>query len=534
MIDILSRIERILKYTFIDIYRIYAKQKLKELDQFFFLKTQKTIKKNINGYILCDGMWDNPFHWVRMLILKHAMKYKYGTKFIGLFESITPRKTIEMLRTLTLADEIYINSEVDRSYISRAKKILKKFKNVNQLCNGHIIEDYPGFLFYDSVLKKEKVGQISINNPVMVDYLSVFLNNYFFYKQLIKKKKIIAFYTSHLVHFRYSALVWNLLRKGVPIYCSKDKNRHNYVIRISNKKQIKKPFDDIPTNYEISITKKLQKKRLVSIADKYLNNLFEGSAGESQYFRVFDKKQRKLNRYQFNKIIGANNKKKNIVVMANSWVDFPHQYGNTWYSDLVDWILLTYKVSKKITKFNWIFRGHPAEKWHGSKQTLKKILGKSLHENAYYWPEKISVNQIINCTDFLITARGTSAVEYNSLNHKVLVSTPSPYTQLKFLSFAKNRWDYIKKLNNLDKLKKPSKNNIIKNKIYITCKEADFKHKNFIKYPLNILSLKNYLILPKFIISNKVKMINEINQVKDWSKLKHDRFRTFQVLKYLK
>lgn len=519
------------KSFFIFLFRINSIFHLKKLNN--ILEKKFISSPNKRGNIIIDGMWDNPFHWVRMIILTNGLKHKHGLNYVGLIQDTTPKKTKLMFNIFNLRKIITLKSDLELKYIRQARKIIKKFKNVNELCNGRIIEDYPGFLFYDGVLKKERLAEIKVTDKKIIYHLATTLKYYFFYKKLIEKENISAFYTSHLVHFRYSTLVWNLIKKKIPVYCSKDKNQHNYIMKITTKNQILKPFDDVPTKNEIDKLIKEKRKKIIKIANKYISDLFKGKKGESQFFQVFKNSNEKISKIKFNKMIGADNKKKNIVIMANSWVDFPHEYGNTWYADLAEWIRFIYNYSKKKKRYNWIFKPHPAENWHGSKTNLKEILGKKLHNNAYYWPINISATQMLNCSDYMITARGTSAVEYASKGHKVLVSTPSPYTNLNFLTYAKNRKDFLHKLNKIEKIKKISKKQLQYNKIYITCKEADFKNKNFLEYPLNIFSEKNYIKISKFITNNFQNILEEANQIKIWGNKKHNRFRTYQVLNYL-
>ena len=46
----------------------------------------KDIKKN--GCILIEGMWDNPHHWIRTIMLRNAIAEKYGSEMMGVYGNL--------------------------------------------------------------------------------------------------------------------------------------------------------------------------------------------------------------------------------------------------------------------------------------------------------------------------------------------------------------------------------------------------------------------------------------------------------------
>ena len=49
-------------------------------------------KKNSEGKILIDGLWDHPHHWLRLSIFLSAAKKILGSKIIGVYEKKNKKK----------------------------------------------------------------------------------------------------------------------------------------------------------------------------------------------------------------------------------------------------------------------------------------------------------------------------------------------------------------------------------------------------------------------------------------------------------
>ena len=72
--------------------------------KFFSIFSFKKIidkKINKNGTILIEGMWDNPHHWVRTIMIRNAIAEKFGSKFLGIYYDKTNFSTYLILKFLT-------------------------------------------------------------------------------------------------------------------------------------------------------------------------------------------------------------------------------------------------------------------------------------------------------------------------------------------------------------------------------------------------------------------------------------------------
>ena len=113
--------------------------------------------------------------------------------------------------------------------------------------------------------------------------------------------------------------------------------------------------------------------------------------------------------------------------MCNAWPDFPNMYKKNIFNDYVDWCLFTFKVIQKNNNVFWLFKAHPAELAYGAKTKLNNLI--SDRENIKILDKNILSNDVLKHTDGIVTARGTSAIEYAARGKTVITCFDSPYKE---------------------------------------------------------------------------------------------------------
>ena len=139
--------------------------------------------------------------------------------------------------------------------------------------------------------------------------------------------------------------------------------------------------------------------------------------------------------------------------MGNVWPDYPNGYSNGLFTDYVDWYLHTLNSIKLIDNCNWILKSHPGENLYGNKTTLKQLTKIKLTNNMVFWNSNGNGNDLLRYCDVIVTARGTSAIEYASLGKKVITCFDSPFTKLDLLHTQKLKMNIRIYLTILIKLK---------------------------------------------------------------------------------
>ena len=108
--------------------------------------------KNINfqktgKYIICEGMWDNPHHWLRLSIFAPVLVNNLKANLIGLYEKNTSEEVIETLNAFKLSKYIQIESKVGSKYLNQAYSISKEIKKPFDIINLKLPYDFPGQAF---------------------------------------------------------------------------------------------------------------------------------------------------------------------------------------------------------------------------------------------------------------------------------------------------------------------------------------------------------------------------------------------------
>ena len=493
--------------------------KRREFNNYIKSIIQNKFTKNNDKNILIDAMWDNPYHFLRLLIIKFAMNKIYGGNFIGIINSDTKKGTIETFESLQLKKILNTNEDkIGEKYLLRAKKV---FKNKKKLPFN-----FPYVFLEDDICKKTKNPFIDIKKSETINTAAKCIYFLDFYKNLIKTNKIECAVLSHQVTIRYSTLIWLLLKKNIPVYVTHYINGHITCRKYVKTSDLLTAKDDY---LDYKSYKSLPKKKInysINLAKKYHESVKKNRLGVFQFLNVY-KKKKYTNKKNFITKKNLNKKNKNIFIYTNCWTDFPHCYGKQWYKNYIDWFRFTLKFASKNKNCNWIVKPHPAEKNYG-KVTAKKIVQKFLSQNPkinnILIEDDLSGNDTINIADTIITSIGTGSIEMACSNKEIIYCGNTIYSNYKFGFFAKSKKEYKKILLNLHKtkIKKNRKQALFFYGMYL----AD--NPKFLIYPYNNLSQDLYIDIKNFVSKNYLKIFNEISLFKKWLLSEKSSYNTFK------
>ncbi len=511
----------------INVYKILSIFSLKKI-------INQSIKKD--GLVLIEGMWDNPHHWIRSIIIRNAIADKYGSNIIGVYNEDTTVSTYTILRFLTKNKLFKPKKNILKKnyYIIKSKKHLSSVSSLKEFIRTKIDYDYPVFYFYDGFLKKFNLGTCKLSDTRLILELADCLELLDFYNDFLNKNKINAAILSHTITMRYSCLSWLLLTKKIPIYFTHYVNDHIVIKKLLKPEEMLNPKDDLPTINELKKLNEKNKKILIQRGEKYLEDNRKGINNQMSLFKTYQiKNQKYSNKKEFFIKNNYDLKKPLVVIMAHCFSDFPNYYGRCWYADYFEWIDFTLKTVAKVNKCNWVLKPHPAEKGLGKAKLKNLFPREKIPSNVKFWPEDASSTETFDYADLIITARGSSSLIYGSEKKKVLTAEKCHYTEFNVCKSVDNKEDYEKNLKEIDQL---------------INSEFDFSDQDFAKmffgishsedrsklsFPYGFYGQNLYKTLSKFINLNFDKIMNEINEIKLWEKSGHDRYNTFKNFKEL-
>lgn len=499
------------------------KKKRREFNYFLEKKILNYHDDTVETLVIVDALWDNPFHFLRLLLFKIAGYKQNKINFLGLINTEIKKETLLTFKSLKLKKIISFDEERNsRKFHKIAKKI-----QLNLIFQKKFLKKFPINFIIDDMCKRE--GDPSLNNKskVFIKYLAKTLAYLEHYEKIIKNYKITYAILSHQVAIRYSTLIWLLVKNKKPVYITHYYNGHITCRKIKSKNQINSIFDDRIYYNEY---KKLNKKKItkfIKIGKKYLSEVNKNKVGEFSRINVY-----KTNYYKskkdFLKFHNLDKRKKNIFIYTNCWTDYPNAYGSQWYKNYHNWFEMTLELIKNNKECNWVIKPHPAEKEYISRYTAMNLFQNFQKQNDkldnIVIDYNLSGNDTINISDTIITTIGTSAIELAAKNKEVIYCGNSPYSDFKFGKHIKNFYQYKKIIKNLHKI------NIKKNPdqayFYYGANIAD--NSKYLIYPYNSLGSKLYFNITEFVQSNESGIKNEIKILRNWIKSNHSRYNVFK------
>ncbi len=470
-----------------------------------------------DGMILCDGLWDHPHHWLRAAIFRRAAAKHFGSELVGLYEESTPPKVISSLRSLGLTAEEIVPESVPSKCTRQARDMLKDVQTPRQILEMTFPDNYPAHYFYDGVLKSNQIGQVNGAHPALSGHLGKALHYLDFYDKLLNRHDIRAVLVSHPTNIRFSTLVWTALKRSIPVFVMNYTNQHITIRKMVRKDEFIGAVIDYPSPRERDSFCPEEREKLIQWGREFLEAQRTGREGQISMVGVYGNGNLQYaQRSDFCRKFGGNPDKPNIVIMGNCFPDFPNIYGPSYFTDYVDWLNVTLDAIKNNRDCNWILKPHPAEHLYGKNVTLRTLIGDSLPENLFYWPEDMSGIEIAAYADCIVTANGTSAIEYSAFGKRTLVSRECPYTPWEFVNFTRSKQDYIQALQNISTLPLPSDRQREDAQIYAALSLAGPLDKKALRFPWGLKSFLLWPGLSDFINDNQDGIQNEVDTISEW------------------
>lgn len=492
---------------------------------------KKLLDKNIKkkGQILIEGFWDNPHHWLRSIMIRNAIAYKYGSDLIGLYNHQIKLSTLILLKSLVKNNLIKISSQPSKKeyFKKKAENYLTSSKTLKNFVKSSLDFNYPAFYFYDGFLKKYDLGTFDISHPQLINELAECLENLSFYNDLLKEKKINAVIVSHLITVKFSVLCWMMLSKKIPIFYTFYSNNNMTIQKITKVSDMLKPTFDFPTRQELLNLDEEKKTHFLKKGENYLKE--KRKNGEITIFNAYKEMNSKYkNKKDFLKLNNFEIDKPLVVILGPCFPDFPNFYGTNWFIDYVEWIRCTLDTVKNVKNINWALKPHPAEIGLGMARLKNIFKEKDLPTNVKYWPEDASSTEAFEFSDLVITARGSSSIIYGVEGKKVISATNSIYSQFKMGININSEEEYKNKLLDMTNLLKEKFEfkDIELSKIFVGIYLAE--ETNDLNFPYGFYSQKLYRDINHFIKKNSNKISEEINLIRLWENTDHDRYNTYK------
>lgn len=505
------------KYNyFINLKNRRFRNKANKIIADLYLKENKVFNQNKN--IICEALWDNPHHWLRLAIFIPVLKKHLKSKVMGVFLAGTNKETIKTFKSFKFDFYKEIKFKISEKHNYVASQLSKKIKTLDDIFKLDIPYGYPGSFLYDSILKTEMIGNIDINKINIKKYIAKLICFLEIFNNIIDPQKVSAVVVSHPVNFRFSAFVYIALMKNVPVYII------SYINEYLTIRKLEKIEDWINGGYEkpdFDEVKNLSikhQKYLEDIGNKYIKKVRSAERGQISIIGTFKTDSlEKFNKNELLKTLNLDSKKLTAIIMTGCWPDFPNIYPKTFYLDYVDWFTKTLGIIKNVKHINWIIKPHPAEFMYGSKTKSNYFIKDNDFVNIKFWPSKISTNHLLSIADVIITSHGSAGFEYPAIGIPVIITKKTNYADwgFNYCCFNYKKYNYL--LSNLNQVKPPS---LIKQslaKIFMATHICNASNTdNQYLYEMGALSHRLWPTINEFVLKNEQNIQRERKVIKKW------------------
>ena len=134
--------------------------------------------------------------------------------------------------------------------------------------------------------------------------------------------------------------------------------------------------------------------------------------------------------------------------------------------------------------------------------------------------------------DCVVSARGTSTIEYSALGKVTLTCFDSPFSDFGFSYHGNTKESYKNLLMNIQNLSPPNENQKKIANIFASSYLADLEINGLPRFPFGDGSFKLFLKFNKYIKSNSLKLMNESVLMYDF--LNDDNYKKYNVYRIMK
>ncbi len=396
---------------------------------------------NSEGYVLVDGLWDNPNYWLHQSLIMRSLGITPYRRvgLVGFKRKRVCRRTFKRLNF-----EHFFEMDDCLEHLERnkelAQNLLNSCKTSRDILNWDLPHHVPASALYDQILRDQRNKTVDLKHQRILMHVTNFLNS------ISSSEKVISQFQSNLVITNHGCgrtvpLIWLALKKRIPVLVLWDQFgtlRHRYL-------RVLDDFENIgerPLFSHYHQMNKKQKDDFITAGRDYLKLRLQGKTEDMGGVYAYQKGKETINRDYLIREFGWDKNKKIIAVYASNWFDYPHTLGMKNFSDFYDWINATLEIARENTDVQWLFKGHPAEEWYGGS-SLKEIIGTNQPRHISNTSKDWNGQALLEAVDGVVTYHGTVGIEAAALRKPVLISDQGQYHDWGMSRYPLSRGEYL-------------------------------------------------------------------------------------------
>jgi hypothetical protein len=397
------------------------------------------------GTVLVDAMWDNPNYWLRFSLLRAALGLARGREIalLGEFKRRQCRETLGRLGIATV--ESFPDIPVLTDTETRAAELAAATHAPEEILTWKLPENVSPAIVYDGILKRQRLATVDVQHPLFKRHTSDALRAIEQSCHLLDKYNPDLIVLSHPFNFSWGSLAWQALSRGMPVVLLWALFGNLRFTRLRTVDELFR-FYDRPNRKEIDALTAEKADALAAIGRQYLNERFNGRAGDLQAIYAYSRANQRVGRMHLCECFGWDPAKPIVGLYASNWYDWPHQLGMTQFRDFLDWTQASVAAANKNDRVNWLFKPHPCEDWFGGIALADILADAETQPHVAVSDKSWSNADVMRSIDMLVTYHGTAGIEFASMGKPVLVPDRGKYDDCGFAKIAQTREHYLELL----------------------------------------------------------------------------------------
>ncbi|PKR60044.1 hypothetical protein [Thalassospira lohafexi] len=406
-------------------------------------ETRPNSKPNISAFIDCT--WENPHFWYRTSLLVSALNIEL-TSSVGYIGYFRHREISSTLKAFGISNKKHHKQLMPpvKDVTELANDLIAKTTSPNDIVEWKLPFDFPGTVFYDTLLKAQKTGFVDHRRHGFKELLITCLQSLIATRKALESSDSDIVICSHNIGEIAAPLAWHGLQLNKQVYILYGDFGGQRFQKVNSVETFLRCIAP-PTRSELDNSSTQQKTNLIRNGTEYLAERFAGQAGDIASALAYTGENSDL---QYEEMLSACNwtsDKPLISIYMQNWFDFPHSLGLERFRDFYDWIEATFAVIREQKNVNWLIRAHPLDERYGvtENESVRSMVKALDLVHIKSCPSHINSMTVIKKSTGIITACGSIGLEATCHGTPVLVAEKAWYGEHGFVIEPGSRSGYL-------------------------------------------------------------------------------------------
>ncbi|MBD1173882.1 hypothetical protein IDH32_00625 [Pelagibacterales bacterium SAG-MED01] len=446
-----------------------------------FIKKNEIFKSNSEDTILITSLVSTKFYTIYNNIIGLYLSKKLKNDFVGLIKH-DDFETEIFMRSFGIKKIHYIN---DGNFFSRFKYFLSSINLIDKI---HSTDDFlklkyegvfVGKIVYDHYIRFTGIASVEYIDPKFYYFLSKTLRIHHDYKKILKSNSFKNIIQAETQFIPSCIIFQNSLLNNSTVYSKLGGASNQISVRIYNDiKHVYKNRYRFSSKLFNLIYEKYKHLALDS-SKEIIKHRFLGTFGYEVDHDAEENSQHKIEhpsnlideyaKIDICKKYGWDENKPIGVIFSIDLTD--GIFTDSWrlFKDNLSWMRETLESIKHIDHVNWLIKAHPNDiikKVVTTTQIEVRKLSKD-YNHIKEFPVEYSNNSLNKFITAAVTLNGSVGYEYPSLGVPTIICGETIYSGKSFNYEPKTKNEYFELLKNLEKLEKPTNDQIDKARTFI-------------------------------------------------------------------